>query len=63
MLVKEKLSITMERKVVEKVDKLAEALDTSRSQVIENIVKDKFGMYSMFSEGMLRGGELEIDKL
>jgi len=62
-MVKERITITIERKIVKKVDKLAEALDTSRSEVIENIVKDKFGMYSMFSEGMLRGGELEIDKL
>ena len=50
-MVKERITVTIERKIVKKVDKLAEALDTSRSEVIENIVKDKFGMYSMFSEG------------
>ena len=38
-MVKEKLSITMERKIVEEVEELAEDLDMSRSEMIENLVE------------------------
>ena len=55
-MVKEKLSITMERKIVEEVEELAEDLDMSRSEMIENLVKKALGKLSIFSEGILRGG-------
>ena len=49
----------MERKIVEEVEELAEDLDMSRSEMIENLVKKALGKLSIFSEGILRGGELD----
>lgn len=53
-MVKKQVTLTIERKLIEKADELAEDYDTSRSQVVENLMKEAFGLRSIFSEGILR---------
>ena len=57
-MIKDKVSLTIDRKVLEKVDQIMEELEMNRSEAINELLRDRLGMMSRFSEGILRKRDL-----